>query len=101
MKDYEHVVIWLDYFSKTLSRAKGRRVSKEKCVSDPSLNELINAAKAAGYKITESNDSVRFPRRPYVRSGYIVLPKEPSKTKILDRISEKLVTKRSKQPKQN
>lgn len=96
MKDYEHVIVWLDYFNKTLSRAKGRRVDKEKCVFDPSLNELKDAAKGAGYEITESQDAVRFPRRPYVRSGYIVLPKGSPKTEIIDKIAKRLVAKRSK-----
>ncbi len=99
MKDYEHVVIWLDYFNKTLSRAKGRRLGKEKCIFDPSLKELIDATKTAGFEITESSDKVRFPRRSYVRSGYVVLPKETTKTMILNKISEKLVSKRSKQSK--
>ena len=96
MKDYEHVVIWLDYFNKTLTRTKGRKLEKEKCVFDPSLKELSDAAQAAGFEITETDDKVRFPRRPYVRSGYIVLLKGSSKTKILNKISEKLVSKRSK-----
>ena len=99
MKDYEHVVIWLDYFNKTLSRAKGRRLGKEKCIFDPSLKELIDATKTAGFEITESSDKVRFPKRSYVRSGYVVLPKETTKTMILNKISEKLVSKRSKQSK--
>jgi len=99
MKDYEHVVVWLDYFNKTLPREKGRKLSKEKCIFDPSLNELIEAAKAAGLELTESNDKVRFPKRPYVRSGYIILPKDGPKTKILNKISEKLVSKRAKQSK--
>ncbi len=99
MKDYEHIVIWLDYFNKTLPKNKGRRLPKEKCVFDPSLNELIEAAKASGFEIKESEDKLRFPRRPYVRSGYIVLPKELPKTKILNKISEKLVSKRAKQSK--
>ncbi|MEE8181579.1 MAG: signal recognition particle subunit SRP19/SEC65 family protein [Nitrosopumilaceae archaeon] len=99
MKDYEHVVIWLDYFNKTLPRNKGRRLLKEKCIFDPSLKELIDATKAAGFEIAESSDKVRFPRRPYVRSGYVVLPKSSSKTVILDKISEKLVPKRAKQSK--
>ena len=99
MKDYEHVVIWLDYFNKTLPRAKGRKIGKEKCIFDPSLKELSDAAQAAGFEITETDDKVRFPRRPFVRSGYIVLPKRTSKTKILNKISEKLVSKRSKQKK--
>ncbi|MCV0401993.1 MAG: hypothetical protein K5777_08505 [Nitrosopumilus sp.] len=99
MKDYEHVVIWLDYFNKNLKKSKGRRVGMEKCVFDPSLKELMDAAKAAGLEITESDDKVRFPKRPFVRSGYIIVPKGSSKTKILNKISEKLVSKRSKQTK--
>jgi len=99
MKDYEHVVIWLDYFNKTLPRNKGRRLQKDKCVFDPSLNELIDATKAAGLEMKESDDKVRFPKRPYVRSGYVVLPKNMPKTKLLEKISEKLVSKRAKQTK--
>jgi len=99
MKDYEHVVIWLDYFNKNLKKYKGRRVGLEKCVFDPSLKELMDGAKAAGLEITESDDKVRFPKRPFVRSGYIIVPKGSSKTKILNKISEKLVSKRSKQTK--
>ncbi|MBI3253310.1 MAG: hypothetical protein HYZ56_01065 [Nitrosopumilales archaeon] len=99
MKDYEHVVIWLDYFNKTLPKNKGRKLPKEKCVFDPSLNELIDAIKDAGFIIKESDDKVRFPKRPYVRSGYVVLPKGSPKTKILDKISQKLVSKRAKQSK--
>jgi len=96
MKDYEHVVIWLDYFNKTLPRAKGRRLEKEKCVFDPSLKELTEAAQAAGFEITETEEKVRYPRRPFVRSGYIVLPKGSSKTVILNKISQKLLLKRTK-----
>jgi signal recognition particle subunit SRP19 len=99
MKDYEHIVIWLDYFNKNLKKSKGRRQGLEKCVFDPSLKELVDATKAAGFEITESDDKVRFPKRPFVRSGYVVLPKESPKTKILDKISEKLISKRSKQSK--
>ena len=95
MKDYDHIVVWLDYFNKTLSRQKGRRLAKDKCVFDPSLNELIESAKAAGLEPTETDDQVRFPRRPFVRSGYIILEKKLPKTKILDKISEKMVYKKS------
>lgn len=89
----------MDYFNKTLPRAKGRRLEKEKCVFDPSLKELSDAAQAAGFEITETEDKVRYPKRPYVRSGYIVLPKGSSKTNILNKISQKLVLKRTKQSK--
>ena len=99
MKDYEHVVIWLDYFNKNLKKSKGRRLGLEKCVFDPSLKELTDATKASGLEITETDDKVRFPKRPFVRSGYIVLPKGSSKTIILNKISQKLISKRAKQSK--
>ncbi|MFN3655109.1 MAG: signal recognition particle subunit SRP19/SEC65 family protein [Candidatus Nitrosotenuis sp.] len=99
MKDYEHFVIWLDYFNKTLTKKMGRRLPKDKCVFDPSLKELIDATKEAGFEPKESDDKVRFPRRAYVRSGYIVLPKVSPKTKVLYKISEKLIAKRAKQSK--
>jgi len=99
MKDYEHVVIWLDYFNKTLSKKMGRRVPRDKSIFDPSLKELVDAAKSAGFQPTETNDQVRFPRRPYVRSGYIVLPKAIPKSKMISTISEKMVSRRAKQSK--
>ena len=99
MKDYEHIVIWLDYFNKNLKKSKGRRLGLQKSVFDPSLKELLDATKSAGYEITKSDDKVRFPKRPFVRSGYVIVPKGSSKTKILNKISEKLVLKRSKQTK--
>ncbi len=99
MKDYEHIVIWLDYFNKNLKKSKGRKAGLKKSIFDPSLKELIDATKAAGYEITESDDKVRFPKRPFVRSGYVIVPKDSPKTKILNKISEKLVLRRSKQTK--
>ena len=99
MKDYEHVVIWLDYFNKNLKKSKGRRLGLEKCVFDPSLKELMDATKDGGFEITESDDKVRFPKRPFVRSGYVIVPKGSSKTNILNKISQKLLLKRTKQSK--
>ncbi|MDC3254178.1 hypothetical protein OAU20_01135 [Nitrosopumilus sp.] len=99
MKDYEHIVIWLDYFNKNLKKSKGRRLRLEKCVFDPSLKELTDATISAGFEITESEDKVRYPKRPFVRSGYVVLPKGSSKTSILNKISVKLISKRAKQTK--
>ncbi len=96
MKDYEHVVVWLDYFNKNLKRSHGRRLELKKCVFDPTLKELTEAAKAGGFEVSESNEKARFPRRPFVRSGYVVVPKVSSKTKILYKISERLVTRRSR-----
>ena len=95
MKDYEHVVIWLDYFNKNLKKSKGRRLALEKCIFDPSLKELMDATTSAGFEITESDDKVRVPKRPFVRSGYIVLPKG-SLTKFHKSLFQKGPSKQNK-----
>ena len=101
MKDYDHVILWLDYFNKNLSRSKGRKVKRDKSVFDPSLLDLIDAAMAAGYKPTkeETHDQARYPRRSFVKSGYIMILKPPDvkKSVTINTIAEKMVQKRNKQ----
>ena len=96
MKDYEHVVVWLDYFNKILSRNAGRRLVRENCVNDPTFKELSDAATAAGFEITDSNEKARYPRRPYVRSGYISVPKKSKKMDILVKIGKKMAGSKSR-----
>jgi signal recognition particle subunit SRP19 len=101
LKDYEHIILWLDYFNKHLSKRKGRKVKRDRAVFDPTITELIDAAKSVGYNplTEETNDKARYPRRSFVRSGYVMLPKseDVKKTAIIDIVSEKMVQKRSKQ----
>jgi signal recognition particle subunit SRP19 len=101
LKDYDHIILWLDYFNKNLSRHKGRKIKRNLAVFDPTVAELIDAAKAAGYSLTaeESNDQARYPRRSFVRSGYIMLPKpqDAKKSAIIDIIAEIMLQKRNKQ----
>lgn len=100
MKDYDHVILWLDYFNRNLSRSKGRRVKRDKSLFDPSLLDLIDAAKAAGYDIIkeETNDQARYPRRAFVKSSYIMILKsnEVKKSMTIKTIADKMVQKRNK-----
>ena len=99
MKDYENVIIWLDYYNKNLSRGKGRRISKSLAVYDPMITELVIAAESLGYQIENDqiNDRARFPRRPHIKSGYFMISKNESlKNKILKDIAEKMVINRTK-----
>jgi signal recognition particle subunit SRP19 len=100
LKDYDHFIIWLDYFNKNLSRKKGRRIKRDMAVYDPSFCELFDAALEEGLDITldHSNDHARFPRRPYVRSGYIMISKAFSKQKsqVITLLSSKILLKRTK-----
>jgi len=100
LKDYDHIILWLDYFNKTLTRSKGRRIRSEKAVFDPTIAELTDAAIEAGFSpLPQESEQVRYPRRSFVKSGYIVLPKseEQRKSRILIRIAEKMQQLKNKQ----
>jgi signal recognition particle subunit SRP19 len=96
MKDYDHVILWLDYFNKGLSRKQGRRVSKELAVFEPKIEELIRAAKTLGYKDVEVNENTRYPKRWYQRSGYIMIEKDDSKEVIIQEMAKELLNIRKK-----
>lgn len=101
MKDYDHVILWLDYFNKNLKRRQGRKVKRDQSVFDPTISELSEAAKAAGLEFSESevNDGARYPRRSFTKSGYIMVVKKvgTKKGQLVDSVAEKLVQRRSRQ----
>ena len=99
MKDYDHVVVWLDYFNKNLTRAKGRRLPRSRCIFDPTFKELADGAAVAGLEVAGRSEGARFPRRPYVRSGYIVLPKAGPKRAYMLRIADAMAARRAKRSK--
>jgi len=89
----------VDYYNKNLSRGKGRRISKSLAVYDPMITELVVAAESLGYQIENDqiNDGARFPKRPHIKSGYIMISKNDSlKNKILKDIAEKMLLNRAK-----
>lgn len=101
MKDYDHVVLWLDYFNKNLKRRQGRKVNRDQAVFDPTVQELAEAAKAAGllFSDQEVNNGARFPRRSFVKSGYVMVTKKEGvkKSKVIDEVADKMVQKRNRQ----
>jgi signal recognition particle subunit SRP19 len=99
LKDYENVIIWVDYYNKNFSRGKGRRISKSMAIYDPMISELVVAAESLGYQLEKDqiNDGARFPKRPHIKSGYIMISKNESlKSKILKDIAEKMALNRTK-----
>ena len=66
---------------------------------DPMIGELIVAAESLGYQVEKDqiNDGARYPKRPHIKSGYIMISKKESvKNKILKDIAEKIVLNRTK-----
>jgi signal recognition particle subunit SRP19 len=100
LKDYDHIIIWLDYINKNLSKKKGRRIKRENAVFDPIFSELFEAAREEGLELTleHANDHARFPRRSYVRSGYIMISKTVSKKKseIISALSSRILIQRTR-----
>ncbi len=95
MKDYDHVIVWLDYFNKAYSRRQGRRVRKDLAIFEPKIDELIKAAKALGYEEIEVNENARYPKRWYQRSGYIMIDKDDSKEVIIQELAKELLSIRT------
>jgi signal recognition particle subunit SRP19 len=95
LKDYEHVVLWLDYFNKNLKRRQGRKVNRNQAVFDPTVQELVDATRAAGFELSdeEINSGARYPRRSFVRSGYVMVAKREGvkKSQIVDAVADKLL----------
>jgi signal recognition particle subunit SRP19 len=95
LKDYEHVVLWLDYFNKNLKRRQGRKVKRDQAVFDPTVQELAEATRAAGFELSdqEINSDARFPRRSFVKSGYVMVAKKEGikKSQIIDAVANKLL----------
>ena len=96
MKDYDHHIISLDYFNKNLSRKKGRKVGKNNSVYDPTMQELIGASKSLELDLSEENinNQARYPRRSFVKSGYIMISKKEKKSTVVNQIAKKMVETR-------
>lgn len=99
MKDYDSIIIWVDYFNRNFSRAKGRKVSKSIACYDPLVSELANALRDLGFEVDKEqvNEGARFPKRSHIKSGYIMIEKgESKKNTFLKTVAEKISTNRSK-----
>jgi signal recognition particle subunit SRP19 len=92
MKDYDHQIVWLDYFNKNLSRKKGRKVSKNISVYDPTMQELIGASKTLELDFSEEdiNNQARYPRRAFVKSGYIMISKTGKTSSVINQIAKEM-----------
>ncbi|MEM0010899.1 MAG: signal recognition particle subunit SRP19/SEC65 family protein [Conexivisphaerales archaeon] len=88
MKDYERIILWLDYFNSKFSRSCGRRVPLNLAVSSPTLEELVEAARRLGYQVEAVK--ARYPKRNWEESGYISIPKTKNKTAVIKEISKML-----------
>jgi signal recognition particle subunit SRP19 len=95
MKDYDRLVIWIDYFNSGFSREEGRKVPLNMAVRNPTLNELEEAAKKAGYK-PETKEAA-YPRRMQINSGYISIERNKPKIQVIKELASRLSMIRGEQ----
>jgi len=99
MKDYERLVIWTDYFNSSNSRKGGRRVPLNVSVRNPTLDELQEASKRAGYE--PSCTKAFYPKHVSIESGYVSIKRAKSKVQMIKEISRLLSTIRGESRKDN
>jgi len=87
MKDYDKLILWLDYFDSSVPRSKGRRIPSHSATKSPTLEELKLAAKKLGLEpeVFES-------RRPSSRrvTGYIQVKKVMKKGELIKKLANQL-----------
>jgi len=90
MKEYTRLVLWLDYFNSSISRSEGRRVPLDRAVKTPSLDELVEAAKRAGY--TPEPQIAAHPKRSSTVSGYVSVERTKPKSLVIKEVASSLRT---------
>jgi signal recognition particle subunit SRP19 len=88
LKDYDRIVLWLDYFNSKLSRGEGRRVPLNVAVSSPTLDELLESVNRLGFEAEAVK--AKHPKRSYVESGYVSAKKVRGKNMVLKEVSRML-----------
>jgi signal recognition particle subunit SRP19 len=88
----DKVVIWPIYFDSNKARSKGRMVGIADSVDSPTIDDVIAAATAAGFK-PEIEKEKKHPSTWHESSGRILVPKIEPKMAILKKISRTLKKK--------
>ena len=65
----DRIVVWPGYFDSKVSRRSGRRVSKDRAVTNPTLDGLAYAARSAGIRKMKREEKISHPARPHVEEG--------------------------------
>ncbi|MCC6039420.1 MAG: hypothetical protein LM563_01265 [Thermofilum sp.] len=91
MRKKDGYVLWPAYFDATHPRSKGRKVPLSLAVEKPSLSELIEAARAAGYAQVVAEEQARYPAYWYEQPGRVVVKSSEKKSEVIKRIARALV----------
>jgi len=94
MRKQEKVILWPAYFDSTKTRIEGRRVSKNRAVPSPKLEELQKATERMGLH-PEAVSDAKHPSLPWQKIGMVVVPKRGSKTQTIREVAKELSAMRT------
>ena len=83
------ITIWQKYLNKNLSLKEGRKISKEDCVKDPSMNEIEKALKRLGLSYNIDKERA-YPGKWYEKSGRALVEWEGTKLELIREVSLKI-----------
>ena len=83
------ITIWPQYLDKNLSLKEGRKISKEDCVKEPTINEIEKALKRLGLKY-ELEKGRAYPGKWYEKSGRALVEWDKTKLELIREISLKI-----------
>ncbi len=93
MRKQDKILLWPAYFDSNKTRLQGRRVPKSLAITSPKLEEIQNATKSIGLQ-SEVVFDVKYPKTPWQKTGYVLIPKKGLKTQIIRKIARELVNRR-------
>jgi signal recognition particle subunit SRP19 len=89
MRGKGKIRIWPAYFDIRYSRSEGRRVPRDRAIRDPKLDDLEKVSNKLGLNPIIQPEK-RYSRKPWKRSGVVLVDKKGSKTEIIKNIAKSL-----------
>lgn len=88
-RDDHRLVIWPQYFDRSLTRSQGRRVAKKYAVDKPSVDDIAKAAKSLHlHPVIEKN--AIYSSQPWRKKGRVLIDAQDSKEKTLEQLASRL-----------
>jgi signal recognition particle subunit SEC65 len=95
LRNKDNFIIWTIYFNQGVSRKRGRKTSKKEAVSNPSLEEVLSAARNIGLGV-RGVKKARYPAYWWDKNcGYIMVEKSgKSKIEIIRELAKEIRRRR-------
>lgn len=83
------ITVWPQYMNSELSLGEGRKIAKDDCVKDPSINDIERAVKRLGLSYNLQKE-FSYPGKWYEKSGRILVEWEGTKLELIREISHEI-----------